>query len=87
MNKIDIEYDYRLDSKCGDPDADSPKLYDLHSFLWNQELPDHETLNLNVLSKNYSRLILKTNLTDNLSSDRIFPHFVGKYKEIRWLVK
>jgi len=79
MNKIDIEYDYRLDSKCGDPDTDSPKLYDLHSVLWNKKLPNNETLNLNVLSKNYGRLILKTNLTENLSSDRMCPHFVGKY--------
>jgi len=79
MNEIDIEYDYRLDSKCGDPDTDSPKLYDLHSILWNKELPNSETLSLNVLSRNYGRLILKTNLTENLSSDRMCPHFVGKY--------
>jgi hypothetical protein len=36
MNNIDIEYDYRLDSKCGDPDTDSLKLYEIHSLLWNK---------------------------------------------------
>ncbi len=79
MNKIDIEYDFRLDSNCGDPDTDSLKLYKLHSFLWHQELSSNETLELSILSKSYGRLILKTNLTDNLSSDRMCPHFVGKY--------
>ena len=87
MNNIDIEYDYRLDSKCGDPDADSTKLYDFHSLLWNKEIPNNSTLNLSILSKSYGRLILKTNLTDNLSSDRMCPHFVGKYngKLDEWL--
>jgi hypothetical protein len=28
MNLIDIEFDFRQDSKCGDPDTDSQKLYD-----------------------------------------------------------
>ncbi len=87
MKEIDIEYDYRLDSKSGDPDTDSQKLYDLHRILWNKELPNGETLKLNVLSNNYGRLILKTNLTYDLSSDRMFPHFVGKYngKFDNWL--
>ncbi|GAA5220576.1 DUF6994 family protein [Membranihabitans marinus] len=79
MSEIDIEYDYRLDSKCGDPDVDSLKLYNLHSILWNQTLPNTETLQLKIPRKSYGRLILETNLTDNLSSDRMCPHFVGKY--------
>ncbi len=79
MNETDIEYDYRLDSLCGDPDADSLKLYNIHIVLWNQKLADKEILNLEYLNKSKSRLILKTNLTDNLSSDRMCPHFVGKY--------
>lgn len=79
MNIIDIEYDYRLDSKCGDPDTDSPKLYEIHSLLWNKEISENSILNLSILSKSYGRLILKNNLTDNLSSDRMCPHFVGKY--------
>lgn len=87
MNNIDVEYDYRLNSKCGDPDTDSPKLYDFHSLLWNKEVSNNSTLNLSILSKSYGRLILKNNLTDNLSSDRMCPHFVGKYngKLDEWL--
>lgn len=79
MNEIDIEYDYRLDSKCGDPDTDSPKLYEIHSNLWNRDISENRTLDLSIIGKSYGRLILKTNLTDNLSSDRMCPHFVGKY--------
>ncbi len=79
MNNFDVEYDFRLDSHCGDPDTDSPKLYELHSILWNREFPNREVLKLNVLYKSYGRLILKTNLTDNLSSDRMCPHLIGKY--------
>ncbi|MBU3011808.1 hypothetical protein KO506_10365 [Polaribacter vadi] len=87
MKIIDIEYDYRLDSKCGDPDTDSPKLYEIHSLLWNKEISKNITLNLSILSKSYGRLILKNNLTDNLSSDRMCPHYVGKYngKLDKWL--
>ena len=87
MNNIDVEYDYRSDSKCGDPDKDSPKLYDLHCLLWNKEVSNNSTLILSVLSKIQGRLILKNNLTDNLSSDRMCPHFVGKYngKLDEWL--
>ena len=79
MKNIEIEYDFRLDSMCGDPDTDSLKLYEFHSVLWNQKLSNSEILNLSILNKSYGRLILKTNLTDNLSSDRMCPHFVGKY--------
>jgi len=78
-DNIEVGYDFRLDTKCGDPDTDSLKLYNFHSLLWNQKVANNKTLNLQVLNKNYGRLILKTNLTDNLSSDRMFPHFIGKY--------
>ncbi len=79
MTFIDIEYDYRLDSKCGDPDNDSPKLYKIQSLLWNKEISKNITLNLSIFNKNSGRLLLKNNLTDNLSSDRMCPHYVGKY--------
>jgi hypothetical protein len=46
---------------------------------WNKEISNNSTLDLKIISKGYGRLILKTNLTDNLSSDRMCPHFVGKY--------
>ena len=87
MKLIDVEYDYRLDSKCGDPDTDSLKLYETQSLLWNKEISKNVTLNLSVSSKSYGRLILKNNLTDNLSSDRMCPHYVGKYngKLDEWL--
>lgn len=79
---IDIDFDFRNDSICGDPDTDSIKLYETHQHLWNQELPNKETLVLNtlVLGQRFKRILLKNNLCDNLSSDRMCPHFVGKYK-------
>lgn len=76
---MDIEYDFRLDSKSGDPDKDSSKLYRIHSFLWNQTIPNKGVLDLSVSAKHYAQKILITNLTDNLSSDRMCPHFVGIY--------
>ena len=81
MNEIEIniEFDYRLDSKCGDPDTDSQKLYDVHRFLWSKELPNGKTFSLEIKSDNYGRLLLKNNLCMNLSSDRMCPHFDGKY--------
>jgi len=81
MNEIEIniEFDYRLDSKCGDPDTDSQKLYDFHRFLWSKELPNGKTFSLEIKSDNYGRLLLKNNLCMNLSSDRMCPHFDGKY--------
>lgn len=73
----DIQYDYRKDSKCGDPDVDSPKLYDALKNLWSKNLPDNTCLELTVIKK--GRFLLRNNITDNLSSDRMCPHFVGRY--------
>lgn len=78
MGKIDVEYDYRLDSKCGDPDTDSQKLYDSHVILWNKMLPCGKIFDLKVTSDNYGRLLLKNSLCDNLSSDGMCPHFDWK---------
>ncbi|MEI7596430.1 MAG: hypothetical protein WCK02_11830 [Bacteroidota bacterium] len=80
MNKIDIDFNYRLDSSCGDPDTDSNKLYEAHSFLWNKMLPSGKILDLKIISVKYGRLLLKNPLFDNLSSDRMCSHFDGKYK-------
>ncbi len=77
--KIDIDFDFRQDSKCGDPDADSQRLYETHKILWNKKLPNRKILDLKIISKNYGRLVLKNNLYDNFSSDRMCPHFDGKY--------
>ena len=81
MTEIDINFDFRNDSICGDPDTDSPKLYENHKLLWNKNLPCEKVLTLELLKigGKYGRILLKNNLCDNLSSDRMCPHFVGKY--------
>lgn len=85
---IDIDFDFRKDSKCSDPDRDSRLLYDSQKLLWNKKLPNGKLLDLNVIG-NSSRLLLKTNLIGNLSSDRICPHFYDKYngKFNNWMSK
>ncbi len=82
MIEIDINFDFRKDSLCGDPDSDSPKLYEIHKYLWSKELPSENSLSLETLKigGKFGRIVLKNNLIDNLSSDRMCPHFVGKYK-------
>ncbi|MDR1760937.1 MAG: hypothetical protein LBR55_00660 [Bacteroidales bacterium] len=77
---IYIDFDFRQDSKCGDPDTDSEILYETHNLLWNNKiLPCGMLFDLKVIKDNYGRLLLKNNLYDNLSSDRMCPHFDGKY--------
>ena len=53
MNKIDINYDFRLDSKCGDPDTDSSKLYKAHKILWNRILPCGKSFDFKISGNNY----------------------------------
>lgn len=79
MDKIDIDFDFRKDSKCGDPDTDSQKLYEAHTILWNRTLPCGKNFDLKIKGVSYGRLLLKNNLYANLSSDRMCPHFDGKY--------
>ena len=79
MNEIDIDYDFRQDSKCGDPDTDSQRLYKAHEFLWNKMLPCGKNLDLKIIGDSYGRLLIKNNLYANFSSDRMCPHFDGKY--------
>jgi len=83
MNKIDIDFDFRKDSECGDPDTDSPKLYETHKLLWSKMLPCNKNFDLKIIlvGGKYGRLLLKNNLCDNLSSDRMCPHFDGKYDD------
>lgn len=76
---IDISFDFRNDSNCGDPDSDSKKLYEAHKLLWSKRLPNGKEFNLEIKAVGYERLVLKNNLTMNLSSDRMCPHFDGKY--------
>jgi hypothetical protein len=79
MNKIDIDFDFRQDSNCGDPDTDSQKLYETHKLLWSKMLPCGKIFDLKITGGNYGRLLIKNNLGDNLSSDRMCPHFDRKY--------
>jgi hypothetical protein len=74
-----IDFDFRKDSKSGDPDKDSLKLYETHKTLWNKTLPCRKNLDLKVIRDNYGRLVLKNSLCDNLSSDRMCPHYDGQY--------
>jgi hypothetical protein len=79
MNEIDIDFDFRQDSKCGDPDTDSQKLYEAHKLLWTKMLPCGKNLDLKIIGDSNSRFLLKNNLYTNFSSDRMCPHFDGKY--------
>ncbi len=79
MKLIDINFDFRQDSKCGDPDTDSQKLYEAHKLLWSKELPNGKNFTFEIKGDSYGRLLIKNNLCMNLSSDRMCPHFDGKY--------
>ena len=79
---IDIEYDYRNDSKCGDPDTDSINLYESQKILWSKFLPSGVKNELSIMKDNYGRLLLKNNQNLDFSSDRMCPHFDGKYNGI-----
>lgn len=83
MVEFDINFDFRNDSICGDPDTDSLKLYEIHKLLWTKNLFNGKFLELDVFTINgkYGRILLKSNLCDNLSSDRMCPHFVGRYSD------
>lgn len=80
MKTIDTTYDFRLDSKCGDPDTDSLKLYEAHKTLLNKTLPIGKHFDFEISGDKFGRYLLKNKLTMNLSSDRMCPHYVGKYK-------
>jgi len=80
MGIIDIDFDFRYDSKSGDPDKDSQKLYEAHKLLWSKELPNGKTFSIQIKGVSYGRLLIKNNICMNLSSDRMCPHFDGKYR-------
>lgn len=79
MNKLEIDFDFRQDSKCGDPDTDSRKLYETHKLLWSKELPNGNFFDLEITGDKFGRLLLKNSVYMNLSSDKMYPHFDGKY--------
>lgn len=78
MLKDEVSFDYRTNSRCGDPDRDSPRLYNAHKALWNKTLPNGKELTLEVVGTK-SRILLGSNLSDNLSSDRMCPHYHSTY--------
>ena len=88
MNFLDIKFDYRNDTFCGDPDIDSVKLYEAHKILWTKTLPSNKQLEISIVKDSYGRLLLKNNQYMNFSSDRMYPHFDGKYNGIfdGWLL-
>ncbi|MDO5104664.1 hypothetical protein [Capnocytophaga sp.] len=77
MQEFNVNFDFRIDSKCGDPDTDSRKLYEIHKILWSKKLPNEDLLIIDIQGNN--RLLLRNNLCMNLSSDRMCPHFSEKY--------
>lgn len=77
---IDTEFDFRNDSKCGDPDKDSIKLYEVQKFLWSKELPNGKFFWIEIKKKN-SSLLLGNKFCMNLSSDRMHPCFTGYDKK------
>ena len=79
MHRIDIDFDYRIDSKCGDPDTDSLKLYEAHKKLWKKTILKGITFELEISGNKYGRLVLENDYCGNMSSDRMCPHFVDKY--------
>lgn len=79
---LDISYNFRNDSLSGDPDRDSRKLYEMHQWLWHKPLPNGSNLDLKIkrIGGTYGRLLLHTATGDDLSSDRMCPHFIGTHK-------
>lgn len=81
---IDIDFDYRKDSRCGDPDKDSTLLYEVLKEVFSKPLANGEKLELKV-GKVGSQLVLSHGLGDNLSCDRMCPHF-GNDKTLKDLI-
>jgi hypothetical protein len=44
-----------------------------------KKLPNDKKLNLEIFCNDYGQLLLKNDLYDDFSSDRMFPHLVDKY--------
>ena len=57
MNKtiIDTNFDFSNDTKFGDPDKYSHKLYECHKILWMKELPCGKKLDLEIICNNYGQ--------------------------------
>lgn len=85
MNKIDINFDFREESKGRDPDRWSPTLQEYHRIVWSKSLPNGRLFTLNKTSQN--RLYHKSELGElYLSSDMAFYGFIRKCHRTEFIV-
>lgn len=85
MNKIDINFDFREESKGKDPDRWSPTLQEYHRIVWSKSLPNGRMFTLNKTSQN--RLYHKSELGElYLSSDLAFYGFIRKCHRTEFIV-
>jgi len=84
MSKIDINFDFREESKGRDPDRWSNTLQEYHRILWNKPLPNGKVFTLNKVSQN--RLHHKSELGEfYLSSDVALYGFIRKCHNIEFI--
>ncbi len=85
MNKIDINFDFREESKGKDPDRWSPTLQEYHRIVWSKSLPNGRMFTLNKTSQN--RLYHNSELGEfYLSSDMAFYGFIRKCHRTEFIV-
>ncbi|APY11121.1 hypothetical protein BWZ22_07635 [Seonamhaeicola sp. S2-3] len=85
MNKIDINFDFRKESKGRDPDRWSPTLQEYHRIVWSKPLPNGKLFTLSKTSQN--RLYHKSELGEfYLSSDMALYGFVRKCHRTKFIV-
>ncbi|NVN95280.1 MAG: hypothetical protein HXX18_08365 [Bacteroidetes bacterium] len=85
MNKIDINFDFREESKDRDPDRWSPTLQEYQRIVWSKPLPNGKVFTLNKISQN--RLCHKSELGEfYLSSDMAFYGFIRKCHRTDFIV-
>lgn len=84
MNKIDVYFDFREESKGKDPDRWSPTLQEYHRILWSKPLPNGEVFTLDKKSQN--RLFHKSDLGEfYLSSDVALFGFIRKCQNLDFI--
>lgn len=85
MNKIDINFDFREESKGRDPDRWSPTLQEYHRIVWSKSLPNGRMFTLNKTSQN--RLYHNSELGEfYLSSDMAFYGFIRKCHKTEFII-
>jgi len=84
MDKIDINFDFREESKGRDPDRWSPTLQEYHRILWSKPLTNGKVFTLNKTSQN--RLYHKSELGEfYLSSDMALYGFISKCHRLEFI--